>query len=67
MRQFDSLSTDVEGTETLHVDYIIRGLAQYYPPVNFLEKQKQAILCGMKKLRSLPVRRYAACLIDLNE
>ena len=28
LRQFESLSYDVEITETLNVDYIIRGLAQ---------------------------------------
>ena len=28
LRQLDSLSSDVEGTETLNVDYIIRCLAQ---------------------------------------
>ena len=28
LRQFESLSSDVEITETLNVDYIIRGLAQ---------------------------------------
>ena len=31
LRQFDLLSDDVESTETLNVDYIIRGLAQYNP------------------------------------
>ena len=34
LRQFNSLSADVEGMETINVDYIIRGLAQYPPPVN---------------------------------
>ena len=29
--QFDLLFADVEGTETLKVDYIIRGLYQYPP------------------------------------
>ena len=28
LRQFYLLSSDVEGTETLNVDYIVRGLAQ---------------------------------------
>ena len=36
--QFDLLYADVEGTETLNVDYIIRGLAQYFTPVNQLSK-----------------------------
>ena len=34
--QFESLSADVEGTETLNIDYIIMGLAQYFPPVYYL-------------------------------
>ena len=49
--------------ETLNVDYIIRGLAQYSPLVKFLSKQKRAMRRGMKKTRSLTVRRYAARLI----
>ena len=39
LRQFDSLSADVEIAETLNVDYIIKGLAQYFFPVNFLSKR----------------------------
>ena len=31
LRQFDLLSSDVEITETLNVDYIIRELSQYFP------------------------------------
>ena len=30
LRQFDSLSADVEGAETLNIDYSIKGLAQYF-------------------------------------
>ena len=48
LRQFESLSTDVESTETLNLYYIIRGLAQYYFPVNLLSKQKRAIRRAMK-------------------
>ena len=29
--QFDELSADLECTETLNVDYIMKGLAQYPP------------------------------------
>ena len=32
-----------------------------------MSKQKRAILCGMSKPRGLKNRRYADCLIDLNE
>ena len=28
LRQFDSFSADVEGTETLNIDYVIRSLSQ---------------------------------------
>ena len=38
LRKFDLLSDDIESTDTLNVDYIIRGLAQYFPPVNLLSK-----------------------------
>ena len=47
LRQFESLSDNVESTKILDVDYIIRGLAQYFPPVNFLSKQKRAMCCGI--------------------
>ena len=67
LSQFDLLSDDVESTETLDVDYIIRGLAQYFYHVNFLSKQKHEMRHGMKKMRSLTIRHYGARLIDLNE
>ena len=38
LRQFESFSSDVESAETLNIDYIIRGLAQYFPPVNLQSK-----------------------------
>ena len=66
MRQFYSLSVDVESTETLNVNYIIRGLAQYFPPVNSLSKQKRTMRRGIQTPRSPTVRHYAARLIDLN-
>ena len=49
------------------MDYIIRGLAKYSPPVNFLSKQKRSMRHGMKKTGNLTVRGYVAHLIDLNE
>ena len=67
LHQFDSLSADVESTETLDVDYIIMGLAHYITPVDSLSKQKRAMRHGMKKVRSLTVRFHAARLMDLNE
>ena len=47
LRQFDWFSADVEIIETLYVDYIIRGLAQYFFPVNFLSKHMCAMRRGM--------------------
>ena len=43
LRQFDLLSADVEGTETLNIDYIIMGLALYFPPVNYLSKETRSV------------------------
>ena len=64
--QFDSLSAGVDITEPLTVEYIIKGLALYFFPVNSLSKQNQAMHPGMRKPSGLKVRRYAAHLIDLN-
>ena len=36
LHQFDLLYADVENTETLNVDYYIRGLSFYFLPVNSL-------------------------------
>ena len=64
LRQFDLLSADVKNTETLNVDYYIKGLALYFLCELALKKKSAA---KWKKTRSLRVRRYAARLIDLNE
>ena len=65
--QFDSLSVDMESTETLTVEYIIKGLTLYPPPVIFLSKQKLVMRRGIKNLRGLKLRSYVKFLIDLNE
>ena len=67
LRHFDSFSDDVERTETLTAENIIKGLALYFPPINLLLKKNHAMLRRMRKLRGLKVRRYAARLIDFNE
>ena len=41
--QFDLLFSHVENTENSNVDYYIKGLALYLPPVNSLSKQKRAM------------------------
>ena len=40
--QFDLLWDDGENIETLNVDYYIKGLALYLPPVNPLKKTRGA-------------------------
>ena len=68
LRQFDLVSADSKNTETLlDVDYLVRGLAWFFPPVNSLSQQNRAIRRYMKNSRSLKGRRYAAHFIDLNE
>ena len=49
LSRFDSLSADVESTETLNVEYIINVLELYFFHVNSLSKQKRVMRCGMKK------------------
>ena len=46
--QFEFLSADGESAESLSVDYIIRDLSHYFPPVSLLSKQKRAMRRGMK-------------------
>ena len=64
LRQFYSLYIDVKNTETyLYVDYLLKGLAWYFPPVNSLSKQNRAMRQCMKEPRGLKMRRYDAWLI----
>ena len=66
--QFELLSDDVKNTENpLDVDYLLKGLAWYFGPVNYPSKQKLAMRLCMKKPHILKVSRYTARLIDLNE
>ena len=68
LRQFDSLSSDVENTDTyLTVYYLIKGLAWYFFLCICFKKKQCAMRRCMKKPRILKVRCYAARLIDLNE
>ena len=46
--------------------YIIKGLALYFLPVNFLSKQKRVMRRGMKKPHNLNIRHCESLLIDLN-
>ena len=67
LHQFDSMSTDVEGTNPLTVETIILELCVYFFPVNLISKQKCAMRCVMRKPCVLKVRQYADHFIDLNE
>ena len=49
------------------MDYYIKVLALYFPPVKFLSKQKRAMRHGIKKMCSLKLRHYVARLIGMNE
>ena len=50
LRHFNLLSAYVESTKTFNIEDIVKGLAQYTPPVNKLSKQKHAMCCGMKTM-----------------
>ena len=49
LHQFDSMSTDVEGTNPLTVETIILGLGVYLFPVNSLLKKNHRMCRGMRK------------------
>ena len=53
LRQFYSLSADVEGANPLNVEDILLELALYVFPVNSLSKQKRVVRCRMRKPRGL--------------
>ena len=56
----------MEITETLNVDYIIKGLALYFTPINSLSNKKKRWAVEWKP-RGLKVRLYVAFLIGLNK
>ena len=66
LHKFDSLSANLESTETLNVEYIIKGLRLYFPPIKSLSTKKCVMRRGMKKLRGLKLRCYAELFIDNN-
>ena len=65
--QFDSLSSDLEITYPLMVEYVIKGLSLYFSPVNLLSKQKRAMSRRMRKPHGTKVGWFTASFIDLNE
>ena len=67
LHQFDTLSAEVESTNTLTLEAIILVSGTYFPPVNYLSKKKRAINHITRKPRGLKVRRSADRFIDLND
>ena len=67
LRQFDTLSAEVEGATPVTLAYIILGLGTYGFPVNVMSKQKCTMRHGIRKTCALKVRFYAYCFVDLNE
>ena len=66
LRQFDSLSSDVQGANPLTLETIVLGLDSYFFPVDFLSKKKRAMRRVMRKPCGLKVGIYADRLIDIN-
>ena len=65
--QFDAWSSDVYIFIPEKLTYIILGLGLYCFPVNTMSKQKRTMRRRMRNQNGLKVRKYAACLVDLNE
>ena len=56
LRQFDLISSYMEGMNPLKVETVILGLATYFFTVNSLSKQKCMMRRGSRNLRGLKVR-----------
>ena len=66
LRQFDTFSDEVVINPSKNLKSIILVLGTYVFPVSTISKQKCAIHRGMRNRRSLKIRLYAACMIDIN-
>ena len=67
VRQFYLFSANAKNIETLlDVDSLLKGLSCFFS-VNSLSKKKLEMRRCTKNPRSLKVRHYDACLVDLNE
>ena len=66
LRQFDSLSADMEGMNLINVKNHYFRVSFVLFPVNLLSKKRGAMRRGTSKPRSLKVRQYADSLIYLN-
>ena len=67
VHHFDMLSSELGSATTENLTSVILGLGLYYFPVNTMSKQKRTMRRRMRNQNGLKVRKYAACLVDLNE
>ena len=67
LRQFDTLSAEVESDTQENLTSIILGLGAYFFPVNAPSMWKRAMRRRSRKPYGLKLRLYATRLIDLNE
>ena len=67
LRQFDTFSAEVGGTNSEKLKSVILGLGLYFFCVNDLSKEKHAMLSGTMKPRGLEARHYAARMNYLND
>ena len=64
LRQFDTLSSNIESSTPLTLEAIILGLGTYFFSVNVLPKKKREMRHGMRRPHGVKVRCYADHLID---
>ena len=67
LSKLDTLSVKVVIMTTANLNRIILGLGAQFYSINVLSKQERAMHRGMRKPRKLKVRRYAACISELDE
>ena len=67
LRQFDTLSSDVESSTPLILEAIVLRLGMYFFPVNAMSKKNCAMCRKIRNPYGLKVRCYAARLVGLKK
>ena len=67
LSKLDTLSVQIVIRTTAHLNRIILGLGAQFYSINVLSKQERAMHRRMRKPRKSKVRRYAACMSEINE
>ena len=66
LKEFNKLASHNSGMNVAHLKFFQKGLLVYFPSINDLSKKKRTMCHAMRKPWYLPLKRFAACLTELN-